>query len=179
MIMADVFAVFGTLLATGIAFPGMMLTWRVLLPKTVYRAQTRLDHTPWRCLFVGSFLILVSTIPIIILFSLPWGGFKAMAVLAVLALMAIASLGAAGLALLIGGRLEGLGLKGSPVRATLAGAVALELAAVFPLVGWFFFLPLTTLVTLGAAAFALLGWMPRGLSRPPAPQGVEEAAASA
>ena len=62
MIMADVFAVFGTLLAMGIAFPGMLLTWRVLLPKTVYRAQTRLAHTPWRCLFAGGFLILVSTI---------------------------------------------------------------------------------------------------------------------
>ena len=45
MIMADVFALFGTLLALGIALPGLLLTWQLLLPNVVSRAQQRLNHT--------------------------------------------------------------------------------------------------------------------------------------
>jgi hypothetical protein len=41
------------------------------------------------------------------------------------------------------------------------GAVALELAAVFPLVGWCVVIPLTIVTSLGATVFALLHWMPR------------------
>jgi hypothetical protein len=41
------------------------------------------------------------------------------------------------------------------------GAVALELAAVFPLAGWFVVLPLAIVTSLGATVFALLHWMPR------------------
>ncbi|NJN93776.1 MAG: hypothetical protein HC875_06645 [Anaerolineales bacterium] len=49
MIMADVFAVFGTLLSLGIALPGLLLAWRLLLPNHVARARQRLERTPWQC----------------------------------------------------------------------------------------------------------------------------------
>ena len=71
MIMADVFAVFGTMLALGIALPGLLLTWRLLFPKVVDRAQQRLTQTPWRCFFSGGFVLLLSAIPITVLFSIP------------------------------------------------------------------------------------------------------------
>jgi Na+/melibiose symporter-like transporter len=179
MIMADVIAVFGTLLALGIALPGLLLTCRMLLPNFTDRAQSRLSQTPWRCLFAGGFLVLIASIPIIILFNLPWGGFQAMGAAALIGLMAIASLGAAGLAGLIGRQLRELGLKSSEVGATLWGGVAMGLAAVFPLVGWFVFLPLAFVVTLGAAAFALLGWMPRNRPQSPLTTSIEEAPATA
>ncbi len=59
MIMADVFATFGTLLTLGIALPGMLLTWRLLLPKIVTRAEQRLEQTPWQCLFAGGFMLVI------------------------------------------------------------------------------------------------------------------------
>jgi Na+/melibiose symporter-like transporter len=164
MIMADVFAVFGTLLAVGIALPGLLLTWQLLLPKFVDRAEQRLDLTPWKCFFVGTGLVLVSLLPLIILFNLP--GFQALGFVGVFSLLAVTSLGAAGLASLMGQRLHGLNV--SPAGATIRGAVAMELAAAFPLVGWFVFIPLTCLITFGAAVFALLGWEPRA-SRQSAP----------
>ena len=161
MIMADVFAVFGTLLAVGISLPGLLLTWHLLLPKFVDRAGQRLDLTPWRCFFVGTGLVLVSLLPLIILFNLP--GFQALGFAGVFSLLTITSLGAAGLASLMGQRLHGLNV--SPAGATIRGAVVMELAAAFPLVGWFVFIPLTFLITLGAAVFALLGWEPRAAPR--------------
>lgn len=174
MTMADVFAVFGTLLAIGLALPGLLLTWRLLLPTLAGRAEQRLAQTPWRCFFLGAGFLAGYLIPVTLLFNLPWGGFKAMGFLAVMLLLAFTSLGAAGLAGLMGQRLHHLGLTGSVAGATLRGAVALELAAVFPIIGWFVFIPLTFITVLGAALFALLGWMPQPTSRivsPVNPQG--------
>jgi hypothetical protein len=161
MIMADVFAVFGTLLAVGIALPGLLVTWHLLFPTIVERTEQRLRQTPWSCFFAGGGLLLLYLIPVIILFNLPWGGSQGLGFIATLILLAVTSLGAAGMAGLMGQRLSGLGVVVSPVGATIRGAVALELAAVFPLIGWFLFVPVTFVLTLGAATFALLGWRPK------------------
>jgi hypothetical protein len=44
--------------------------------------------------------------------------------------------------------------------AFLRGAAALELAAAFPVLGWFIVIPLAIIASLGATAFAVLHWMP-------------------
>ena len=178
MIMADVFAVFGTLLALGIALPGLLLTWRLLMPKVVIRAQQRLGQTPWKCFFIGGVGLVAYLIPVIILISLPWGVFKAIGGGAIFLLLALTSVGAAGLAGLMGERLQSLGLHSSVPGATLRGAVAMELAAIFPLVGWFIFIPLAFIGALGAVMFALIGWMPRPASKAAPTQAIQEAAAS-
>lgn len=166
MIMADVFAVFGTLLAVGIALPGLMLTWRLLLPNVIERSHQRLEHTPWRCVFVGGGFLFFSLIPIVILFNLPWGGLRGLGFIGLLGLMTITSIGAAGLSSLMGDRLQSLGFEASAVGATVRGAVAMELAAAFPIIGWFIFIPIIFVITLGAAVFALVGWGPRQAKSP-------------
>ena len=158
MIMADVFAVFGTLLAVGIALPGLLLTWRLLLPSLVERAQQRLEQTPWKCFFGGLGFFLIYLIPVLILFNLPWGGFKALGGIASFGLLAVTSLGAAGISGLLGERLQHLGFQTSTVSAFIRGAVVLELAAAFPIIGWFIFIPVTFITALGATLFALAGW---------------------
>ena len=178
MIMADVFAVFGTLLALGIALPGLLLTWQLLLPKVTARAQQRAGQTPWQCFFVGSFGLGVYLIPVIILFNLPWGGFKAMGAIALVILFAVTSLGAAGLASLMGQRLQSMGVSTSTVGATLRGAMAMELAAVFPVIGWFIFIPITYIISLGASIFALIGWVPQPKPLVASTQAVQKASAS-
>jgi len=60
----------------------------------------------------------------------------------------------------------------TPAGAFVRGAIALELAAVFPFIGWFLLIPLTIVTSLGATAFALLHWMPRAI---PLPEGDREA----
>jgi hypothetical protein len=129
----------------------------------VGRTERRLVQTPWLCFFIGAGFLAAYLVPVIILFNLPGGGFKLMGFVAVLGLLAFTSLGAAGLAAIMGQR---LGLDSSAAGATIRGAVAMELAAVFPLIGWFIFIPVTFIVALGATLFALLGWMPRPSQRP-------------
>lgn len=179
MIMADVFAVFGTLLALGIVLPGLLLTWRLLLPNIVTRAQRRLSQTPWKCFFVGIVSLFVYLIPVVVLISLPLGVFKAIGTGAIFILVALTSLGAAGLAGLMGQRLQSLGLESTMVGATVRGAVAMELAAAFPVIGWFIFIPLIFIVSLGATIFALVGWMPHSTAQVIANQSVQEAPVSA
>lgn len=159
MIMADVFAIFGTLLVIGIALPGLLLTWRLVFPAMVNVAEQRLGHTPWSSFFVGGAVLIGASIPLMILFSLPWAGFKLIGFIGTLLLMTVTSIGAAGLATMMGRRLQ-QDTELTLSAATVRGAIAMELAAVFPLIGWFLFIPITFVVTLGAATFALLRWAP-------------------
>ena len=46
--MADVNAIFGTLLALGIAFPGMMVALRLMCPGLVDRTQACVMSSPWK-----------------------------------------------------------------------------------------------------------------------------------
>jgi hypothetical protein len=172
--MADVYAVFGTLLALGIAFPGMLTAWWLLFAGAVERAQKRLEATPGRCFGLGLGVAILLAIPISILLALSVGPANFLGAVIVFGSLAFASLGAAGMSALMAERLgrrvgANTGTAGTFVRA----AVALELAAAFPIIGWFIFTPLTILTSLGAATFAALHWMPR-----PAAGAAPEAAAS-
>jgi hypothetical protein len=156
MNMGDVFAVFGGMLALGIALPGLLLAWSLLFPATIERARLRLEGMPWRCFWLGLAVLLAAGLPLAILFRVPAGPVQLVGWVGSFILLALASAGAAGLAALMGERLRGVGLATSAPGALLRGAVALELAAIFPLIGWFIVIPLATICSLGAVVFALL-----------------------
>jgi hypothetical protein len=168
--MADISAVFGILLTLGIVFPGLLTALWLLFPATVERARLRLDRTPWLCFFAGGLLTAFFTIPVVILFALGNGVTQFIGWVTIFVALAIASVGAAGLAGKMGDRLAARSANSlTPASAFVRGAVALELAAAFPVVGWFIFIPLVIVLSLGATAFALLRWVPR-----PSPQTVAE-----
>jgi hypothetical protein len=160
--MADVFAIFGLLLTLGIIFPGKLTAWWLLFPATVERAQVRLERTPWRCFWLGGLVTIILLIPITTLLALPSGLFKLAGVTLLLSALALAGLGAAGLVAKMGEQLQHRASGGlSPAAAFVRAAVALELAAAFPIIGWFVVIPVTIGTAVGATAFALLRWMPR------------------
>ncbi len=159
--MADVQIIFGILLLLGIAFPGMLTAFWLLFPATVERAQIRLDSTPWKSFWFGLGLLFMLTIPAGVLLSAGGGVGQFLGWALIAAALAISGIGAAGIAakmgVLLARRSDGI----SPAAAFVRGAIALELAAVFPLVGWFIVIPLAIFASLGATAFALLRWMPK------------------
>jgi hypothetical protein len=160
--MADVYAVFGTLLALGIVFPGMLVAWWLLLPQVVARAETRLSRTPGRTFGFGLAGAVLVAIPVIVFLALPFGPAKFAGSLLLMAALIVASFGASGLAAMMAGRLaERVGQQPAGLKVFLGAAVALELAAVFPLLGWLIVTPFTITTCFGASLFALLGWMPR------------------
>lgn len=160
--MADISAVFGILLSLGIVFPGLLTALYLLFPATVERARLRLDRTPWKCFFVGGLLTAFFAIPIVILLAIGNGATQFIAWVLIFLVLTFATLGAAGLASKMGDR---LGLRSgnslSPIASFVRGAIALELAAAFPIIGWVIFIPLAIVTGLGASAFALLRWVPR------------------
>jgi hypothetical protein len=171
--MADVYAVFGTLLALGIAFPGLLTGSWLLFPDIVGRARLRAAGTPWRSFFFGIGAVLLTAIPVLILNAMPIGIAKLAAVMIVFASFGVATLGAAAVAAEMGDRLRGHAPSTmSSAGAFVRGAVALELAAIFPIVGWFLVIPGVLLMGFGAGVFGLLRWLPRPqvLSVPPRPE---------
>lgn len=160
--MADVYAVFGTLMALGIVFPGMLTAWWLLFPKVVGRAEVRLTHTPGRALVMGLAGAAALAVPLLVLFAMPFGPTKFIASLLLMAALIVASFGAAGLAASMGRRLaERTSWPPVSLKSFLGGALALELAAAFPLLGWLIVIPFTIILCLGASLFALLGWAPK------------------
>ncbi len=164
--MADISTVFGILLTLGIVFPGMLTAWWLLFPATVERARLRLDRTPWQCFFVGGVITAIVAIPATILFVVPNGAVKFMGWVLVFVVLTVASLGAAGIVAKMGDRLGRRSDGLTPAGAFVRGAVALELAAAFPIIGWFIIIPLAIVTSIGATAFALLRWMPRVAPQP-------------
>jgi len=159
--MADVSAIFGILLSLAIVFPGLLTTSWLLFPATVERARLRLEHTPWQCFWLGGVTAAATIIPIAVLLALPIGPAKLAGWTGIFAGLTFASLGAAGLAAKMGQRLQRGGNSAlSPLGAFVRGAVALELAAAFPIIGWFVVTPLAVVTALGATVFALLRWVP-------------------
>lgn len=160
--MADVYAVFGTLLALGIAFPGLLLAWSLLCPGPVARAGERFRHTPGRTFLLGLAGVFAAGLPVVLLLALPFGPAKLLGSVVLMVCLAGAGIGAAGIAGSMGTRLEQrTGWSPGSVRGFLGGAVALELAAAFPFLGWFLVIPTMIIFGLGATLFALLRWMPR------------------
>ncbi len=166
--MADISAVFGTLLALGIIFPGTLCAWWLLFPNTVERARLRLEQTPWQCFWLGGITTAVITLPVAALLALPIAPAKLLGWALLCLNLTVASLGAAGLAAQMGHALLRQDAGGlSPAGAFVRAAVALELAAALPVLGWFVILPLSVVTALGATVFALLRWLPRPLLAAP------------
>ncbi|MCG3140306.1 MAG: hypothetical protein HDKAJFGB_01352 [Anaerolineae bacterium] len=162
----DITAVFVTLAAVGVVFPGLLLTWLLLLPATVERARERVTRTPWQVFFLGAIALLGMGIPLALL-NAAAGPLQFIRILSVFALLALVSIGAAGVAAMMGERLRGQGVNVTTPGALVRGAIALEFAMVFPFVGWFIVLPLIAILAFGAALFALLRWTPRDASAAP------------
>lgn len=164
--MSDVYLGFGILLSLGIVFPGLIFTWWLLFPAATARAEMRLARMPGRTFFFGLLLNLVVTVLVLILVNVPLPGANLTAIVLVLSTLAIAAVGAAGLTGWMSQRLRERSQAGlSPAAAFLRAVVALELAAAFPILGWFLFIPLCLIFCLGAAGLALLR---RGPHRQPA-----------
>lgn len=153
----DVTMVFATLAALGIVFPGLLVAWLLLLPNVVARAQQRVMCSPWKSFALGVVTLVVVAIPIALL-NAAAGPLQFIGIVSVFVLLTIVSIGAAGVAALMGERLRAQGVNATTPGGLLRGAIALEFAMGFPLVGWFIVLPLVAIVSLGAAVFALLRW---------------------
>ena len=158
--MANMTAIFFVLLILGTAVPATFVGWWLLFPNLVRRAQTCLEATPWKTFWLGVAVFIALLLPIFILLALPFGPAKFLGWMLIGGALALSSIGSAGLAALIGSRLQPHG-NFSALGGFGRGAVILELAAFRPIIGWLFVWSPSLLLALGATTFALLNWSPR------------------
>ena len=159
--MADVYTVLFILLGILLTLPALLVAINLLLPAVTQRAQTRLTETPGKSFFLGipvasAFLLFVA-----ISSQVNFGLVKAVGGLVAVIGMGLGTIGAAGMARLLAERLRPIARPNSELTHLIRGAVVYELACLFPLVGWFLFIPLASITVLGAAVFALLKWVPQ------------------
>ncbi|HKY54962.1 MAG TPA: hypothetical protein VJM08_11680 [Anaerolineales bacterium] len=159
--MADITAIFFILIILGIAFPAMLTAWWLLFPNLTHRAQTRVEKTLARTFWLGLLIVIMFTIPIIVLMALPFGPAKLIGWILLAVSLALSSIGSAGIAAHFAERIKHTGTTFTPLSGFIRGAIILELAAFFPIVGWLFVWPLMLITAFGATGFALLNWLPR------------------
>lgn len=163
--MADISAIFFILLILGVAFPAMLTAWWLLFPSVVERARLRVEKTPMQSFWMGLVVLFAAGLPTFILLALPFGPAKFAGWILLAASLAFSTIGSAGLAAHLGNRLARQS-DISAMSAFVRGSVILELAAFFPVLGWFFIWPLMLIMAFGATGFALLNWIPREKVQP-------------
>jgi hypothetical protein len=164
--MADISAIFFILLTLGVAFPAMLTAWWLLFPSVIARAHLRVEKTLTRTFWMGLVVVIALAIPILILLALPFGPAKFLGWILLAVSIALSSIGSAGVAAHLANRLAQQSTL-SALGAFVRGAVLLELAAFFPVIGWLFLWPLLLITAFGATAFALLNWLPREKAQTP------------
>jgi hypothetical protein len=150
--MADMYAIFGSLILIGLSYPALLTGWWLLFPERVERARLEISETPKKSFWIGLLAAFISSLPALLLFNLPSQFTQLLGWIWVVAVLGTASLGATGLAAEIGlrlnwkndGQFQSLG-------AFIRGAVIIELASVFPVIGWLLVIPIGTLISLGGA----------------------------
>jgi hypothetical protein len=162
--MADVYTVTFTLIGILLSLPALLVAINLLMPDVTRRAQTRLEQTPGRSFVLGAPVTAAFTLWIAVISQLPGIG-QATAVISAILFMGLGTIGGAGLARLLGERLRPLANPHSELTNLVRGAVVYELAALVPIVGWFLFIPLAGITAVGAAAFALVNWLPKPASQ--------------
>jgi len=159
--MADMTAIFFLLLIFLTAYPAMLAAWWLLFPNLIKRAQTRVEKSLAASFWLGLVVVIALVIPIFILMALPFGPAKFIGWILLGASLTVATVGSAGIAAHLGERMNQSGNNYPPLSAFVRGAVILELAAFFPLLGWIFVWIPFLITSFGATAFAFLNWMPR------------------
>ncbi len=159
--MADVYTVTFIIIGILLSVPALLVALNLLMPKVTQRAYTRLDRTPVKCFFLG--LPVTGFMPIysLAMFESNAGVLQGSAFIVAFLGLGIGSIGGAGMARLLGQRLTPIANPNSKLTNLTRGAVLYELACLVPIVGWFLFIPISAVMAIGAALFALVGWIPK------------------
>ncbi len=150
--MADMYAIFGSLILFGLSYPALLTGWWLLFPERVENARIRISDKPQKSFWIGLITAVIAAVPGLILFNLPSQFTQVLGWIWFVLVLATASLGAAGLAAELGlrlnwkndGQFQSLG-------AFIRGTALIELASVFPVIGWLLVIPFGTIISLGGA----------------------------
>ena len=153
MTLAQVQAVVALISALILSWASLLIAVALTLPEQTGRAEAALANRPKKCFAVGfgMAILLIAT-----LFALRIPGVQLFGIFFSLFLAAIFVVGAAGFAKLMGTRIAKMsGWESHSFGNLVKGSLVYSVAMLFPLIGWYLFLPLSMLGAMGAGAMAL------------------------
>jgi hypothetical protein len=157
MLFGDVIGIALSIFGFLLSLQGLWLICRAMWPNRVDRATTRCRENGVACFFLGLPVTAIALL-IAVLIGRRLGTFGILFGSGLgLILLIYASIGAAGLATHLGQRLPSPADAQRPWRATVRGAVVLEMAYLIPILGWFGLLPISLIIGVGAATLGFFG----------------------
>ena len=159
--MADVYTVTFIMIGILLSVPALLVVLNLFMPQLSARVHARLDQTPVKSFFLGLPITLFIIIYAVVMFGSNVGVLQTSAFIMAVFGLGLGSIGGAGMARMLGYRLAPLAQPNSNLTNLLRGAVVYEFACLVPVVGWFIFIPAAGITAIGAAAFALVGWIPK------------------
>jgi hypothetical protein len=154
MTLAQVYATIASVILLMATWGGLIIAMALLLPQHTSRAELALTARPLRSFVVGLAMIIPTVVASVMLRS-PFGGVKLLGFIALVAIGAALSIGASGMALLMGRRISEMSDSRSGFASMVRGSAVFSLALGFPVIGWFLFLPIALVISLGAGTRAL------------------------
>jgi len=139
-----------------IAYPALLILLNIAFPRTTATVSTRLSKGLRLPFIVGLVLTVVVGFVIVTLVS---AGSVAQLLGFILYLLLVfwAAIGIAGMSRVVGQRVSRLNERShAPLIEMLSGGIILTFSFGFPIIGWFFILPLASVLGLGVAVMSLL-----------------------
>ena len=155
MLFADTMAIFFVVVGLLISFNGVWLLARSVWSGAVARSVIAHEDSMWKSFLIGLPVTALSIFIFIALSSTKNGGAGLAAVLQLSIYLLFSSVGVAGLATIFGERLSRHPGDEAPWKATARGGSVLALSYLFPFMGWFIVLPITTVIGCGATIRAI------------------------
>ncbi len=143
------------ILIMGLCLSALVAVLAALLPKASQHSKIAIVRSPWRAFFIGLANYLFLGGISLVLFSTNIRALGLVGALIIAFLAGVTTIGLTGLAALTGDKLSVLRDQPmSPLKRLVWGAIALELASLCPLVGWFLLAPALQMISFGAAVLA-------------------------
>jgi len=143
-------------LVVGAGLAALTVLAHALLPGFVQRGRDNATQHPWRAFLIGLVNLVFFGVIALALSRAQFGPLKAVGVIVATILLAFLVVGASIVARMVGEKLRPN--DPSATKQVLAGIVTIELAELFPLVGWIV-VPLVAASTgLGAVVLTLFKW---------------------
>lgn len=161
MTIGDILAVIGALVLVAASWAATLLVIALACPRQMARAQERIETRPGRCFGQGLLTLTIVGLVAVALGQSHAGPLRLVAGALWAGMAAVAALGTAGIANMLGQRIQETGTQMPPFASLTRGAFLVVTAGFLPIVGWFLVLPVVTLISLGSGMSVLLARVPR------------------
>lgn len=155
MTIGDVLAVMAAVFVVGATWAATILLAALAFPAKTTLAQQKIVSAPGASLARGLGLALVLGVLAAVFWSRP-GPARLIGGLLLAALGALAAVGSAGIARLVGERIQAVGSHMNPFAMLTRGTILYVAAGFLPIIGWFLVAPVALLLSVGGGAAAFL-----------------------